>query len=176
MTDERLKKSEGSIRESRAMTDRPVTENRDVTDQDRLDMFRMQHFQHVLPDLPQLPGYHVCWLTTTNNSDSLMSRMRLGYEPLLPEDIPGLEFQFAQSAENPGWISLNEMVAAKIRYNLYAGFMKHAHHDEPNSEEAKIAQVGDRIRADSNGVTAARDVGDGMEEMRLAKAAPRDWG
>ena len=52
--DERLKKSVGDGRGDRAMVDRAVTENREISDSDRLDMFRQQFFQASLPDLPKI--------------------------------------------------------------------------------------------------------------------------
>ena len=76
MSDLRTKKSEDPARVSRGMEDRPVTENRVVSDQDRLDMFRMSLHQSALPDLPEIPGYHVCWLTTANPRDSSLPRLR----------------------------------------------------------------------------------------------------
>ena len=76
--DERLKKSVGDGRGDRAMVDRAVTEDREISDSDRLDMFRQQFFHASLPDLPKIPGYHVCWLTTTNPRDTINMRMRLG--------------------------------------------------------------------------------------------------
>ena len=66
MTDERLNKSAGTNRNNRAMTDRAVTQNREVTEDERVEMFRQSFFQSSLPDLPKLPGWHCCWLTTTN--------------------------------------------------------------------------------------------------------------
>ena len=77
MTDERLKKSAGENRNSRAMTDRAVTENREITENERVEMFRQQFFQSSLPDLPKIPGWHMCWLTTTNPRDSVQMRIRL---------------------------------------------------------------------------------------------------
>ncbi len=47
MTDLRTKKSEDPGRTSRGMEDRPVTENRVMSDQDRLDMFRTAHSQNL---------------------------------------------------------------------------------------------------------------------------------
>ena len=41
MTDERLKKSAGDNRTSRAMEGRAVTENREITDDERVEMFRL---------------------------------------------------------------------------------------------------------------------------------------
>ena len=40
MTDERLNKSAGTNRNNRAMTDRAVTQNREVTEDERVEMFR----------------------------------------------------------------------------------------------------------------------------------------
>ena len=56
--DERLKKELGAGRGSRAMSDRAVTERRDISDDDRLQMFQQALFNDALPDLPNLPGYH----------------------------------------------------------------------------------------------------------------------
>jgi hypothetical protein len=91
-TDERLKKSADEGRENRAMTDRVITENREVSENERVEMFRQNLFQSSLPDLPDLPGWHMCWLTTTNSRDSIQMRIRLGYEPVKPEDVPGWEY------------------------------------------------------------------------------------
>ena len=61
MTDERLKKSAGDNRQSRAVEDRTKTENRALSDDERVEMFRQQFFQSSLPDLPKIPGWHMCW-------------------------------------------------------------------------------------------------------------------
>ena len=49
MTDERFRKSAGEGRDSRAMKDRAVTENREISDDERVAMFRQQFFQSSLP-------------------------------------------------------------------------------------------------------------------------------
>ena len=54
MSDERLKKTADVARVNRAEQDRPATENREVTDEERLEMFRQQFFQSSLPDLPKI--------------------------------------------------------------------------------------------------------------------------
>ena len=86
MSDERIKKSSGGNRVNRAMQDRPVTSNREVSEDERVEMFRQQFFQSSLPDLPEIPGWHLCWLTTTNPRDSIQQRIRLGYEPVKSEE------------------------------------------------------------------------------------------
>jgi len=99
MNDERLKKSPDLVRQSRGATDRNVTEERAISDDDRVEMFRSQFFNEALPDLPKIPGFHTCWLTTTNPRDSIQQRIRLGYEPIKAEDVPGWEYVTIKTGE-----------------------------------------------------------------------------
>ena len=70
--DDRLKKEQLSVsRRDRAMDDRQATENRELSDDERLEMFRMQLYNDALPNIPDIPGFHVCWLTTTNKNDTI---------------------------------------------------------------------------------------------------------
>jgi len=136
--DERLKKTADTARRSRAMEDRRVTENRELSDDDRIEMFRNAFYQHALPDLPEIPGYHVCWLTTTNPRDSVQSRMRLGYEVVKPEEVPGWEYATLKTGEYAGCIGVNEMIAAKLPDRLYYRLMREAHHDAPLREQERV--------------------------------------
>jgi hypothetical protein len=165
-TDERLKKELGVGRQSRGMEDRQVTENREVTDDDRLEMFRMQMHNDALPDLPEMPGYHVCWLTTTNPRDPIQRRMRLGYEPIKAEDVPGMEFASVKTGEWSGLIGVNEMIAFKLPLSLYQKFMQEAHHDAPLREENKLAETAEIMRQQAEGSGSTLFEGDGLMEMR----------
>jgi len=169
--DDRLKRELGVARRARAMDDRQVTENRTVTDEERLEMFRMQMHNDALPDLPPIPGYHVCWLTTTNPRDPIQRRTQLGYEPVRPEDAPGLEFATQKSGEYVGFIAVNEMLAFKLPESLYQAFMKEAHYDAPLREENKLAETAEFMRqqAEQSGGRLIED--DGMEDLRFS--APR---
>ena len=165
-TDERLKKELGVGRQSREMGDRQVSENREVTDDDRLEMFRMQMHNDALPDLPDMPGYHVCWLTTTNSRDPIQRRMRLGYEPIKAEDVPGMEFASVKTGEWSGLIGVNEMIAFKLPMSLYQKFMQEAHHDAPLREENKLAETAEIMRQQAEGSGSTLFEGDGLQEMR----------
>lgn len=168
-TDTRLGDRElGDLRESRAMNDRATTENRELTDSQRLDEFRSQFFQSALPDLPKIPGYHVCWLTTTNPRDSIQGRMRLGYEPIRAEEIPGWEHASLKSGDWEGCVGVNEMVAFKLPEHLYEQFMRYNHFDQPNEEEEKLAEA--RRRAEVEASQVARvpvkfEAEEGQSEM-----------
>lgn len=137
-TDSRVKKLEEDSRESRAMSDRHIAEDREQSDELRLQEYRKSFYQSALPDLPKIAGYHVCWLTTTNPRDSIASRLRLGYEPIKPEDIPGWENASIKSGEHAGLIGVNEMLAFKIPIELYEMYMKETHHTQPLYEEQKL--------------------------------------
>lgn len=165
-TDERLKKELGVGRQSREMEDRQVIENREVTDDDRLEMFRAQLFNDALPDLPNIPGYHMCWLTTTNPRDPIHRRIQLGYEPIKAAEVPGMEFASIKTGEWAGMIGVNEMIAFKLPETLYQRFMQEAHHDAPLREENKLAETAEIMRQQAEGSGSTLFEGDGMMEMR----------
>jgi hypothetical protein len=165
-TDERLKKELGVGRQSREMEDRQVTQNREVTDDDRLEMFRAQLFNDALPDLPNIPGYHMCWLTTTNPRDPIHRRIQLGYEPIKAAEVPGMEFASIKTGEWAGMIGVNEMIAFKLPETLYQRFMQEAHHDAPLREENKLAETAEIMRQQAEGSGSTLFEGDGLMEMR----------
>jgi len=136
--DDRLKKEIGAGRRSRALDNRSVTEDRVRTDDDRLAMFRQQMFNDALPDLPPIPGHHVCWLTTTNPRDSIHRRMMLGYTPVTLEDAPGLDHSTLKTGEYAGLLGINEMIAFKLPMHLYEAYMQEAHHIKPAQEAERL--------------------------------------
>lgn len=168
--DNRLKRAEGfdvvGRRETRGASDRRVTENREISEDDRLEMFRNQLFNDALPDLPEIPGYHLCWLTTTNPRDPIHRRMQLGYEAVKPEEVPGMEYASVKTGEWTGFIGVNEMLAFKLPQSLYEKFMQEAHHNAPLREEDKLAEVADMMREQAARAGAALIEGDGMQDMR----------
>lgn len=159
-------------REARELQDRAATENREISDSDRLATFQNSFFQSALPDLPQMEGFHVCWLTTTNPRDPIVGRMRLGYELIRAQDVPGYETLAGdKSAPFPGVISVNEMVAARLPIHLYKMYMTEAHHTQPAEEERKLSSVLDTIREQAEGRKFKVDVEEGT--AALGKAIPR---
>lgn len=168
--DNRLKKpSDFDVvgrRETRGAEDRTVTQRRDLSEDDRLEMFRNQLFNDALPDLPEIPGYHLCWLTTTNPRDPIHRRMQLGYEPVKPEEVPGMEYASVKTGEYAGFIGVNEMLAFKLPQSLYEKFMQEAHHNAPLREEDKLAEVAEIMREQAARAGAALIEGDGMQDLR----------
>lgn len=153
-------------RAGRDAEDRTVTERRDLTDDERLDLFRNTLFKEVLPDLPDIPGYHVCWLSTEHSSDTIPSRLRLGYEPVKPSDIPGFEHATLKSGEYAGYVGVKEMIAFKIPLHLYKSYMQHAHHELPAQQVESIEAQIDALKGQAERDGGRIVEGDGMEELR----------
>jgi hypothetical protein len=166
MNDERLKKSIDPARQSRQAEDRPATQDRKISDDDRVEMFRQQFFNDVLPDLPKIPGYHLCWLTTANPRDSIQQRIRLGYELLRPDDIPGWEYVTLKTGEWSGYVGVNEMIAAKLPLSLYQRFMEEAHHNAPLGEDEKLTSMNESMKEQAEAQGGRLIEGDGLKALR----------
>lgn len=171
MTDERLKKSAGEGRRNREMVDRPITENRELTNDERVAMFRQQFYQSALPDLPKIPGWHTCWLTTTNPRDTVQARIRLGYEPVKPEDVPGWEYATLKTGDWAGFIGVNEMLAFKLPMELYKAYMEEAHFNAPLREEEKLTDTARFLEEQAAASKSRIDMGDGVRELGQQKEA-----
>jgi hypothetical protein len=144
--DDRLKKELSVSRQPRETQDRRVTQNREISEDERLEMFRMQLYNDALPNIPDIPGYHVCWLTTTNKGDTIQHRLRLGYDLIRAEDVPGMELVTMKTGEYAGCVAVNEMIAAKLPLSLYYRYMQEAHHDAPMREENKLEETAQLMR------------------------------
>lgn len=172
MSDERLKKIADPARQPRALQNREVTEDRQLSDDDRVEMFRQQFYQSALPDLPAIPGYHTCWLTTTNPRDSVQARMRLGYEPIKPEDAPGYEYITLKTGEYAGFIGVNEMLAFKLPLRLYQAFMEEAHFNAPAREDEKLVAMTEAMQEQAERAGGRLIEGDGMADLRKVPERP----
>jgi len=170
--DGRLKKSIDTVRENRSLRDRVATEDRNLSDDDRLEMFRAQFFNAALPDLPRIPGFHLCWLTTSNPRDSVTGRLRLGYELLKAEDVPGYEAVTIRTGEYVGCIGVNEMIAAKLPERLYQKYMVEAHHDAPAREDEKLTDTIRSIQEQAQRLRANVEIEDGMKEIGASRPVP----
>lgn len=136
--DSRLGRDDSETRQHRESNDREVTGNRELNDNERLDALRS--IQTHLPDLPPIDGFHLCWLTTTNPRDPIHGRLRLGYQLIRAEEIPGFEHASLKTGEYAGCVGVNEMLAAKIPEHLYNEYMKELHYRQPAAEEQKLTE------------------------------------
>jgi hypothetical protein len=117
-----------------------------ISMRERLEAFRDKWANNALPDIQPgvLPGWHLCWLSTTNNYDSIDKRMALGYEPVKASDL-GKGFEGLgkmSSGKFEGCISCNEMVLFKLPEEVYQEVMRMMHLEDPLEHQRNItAQV-----------------------------------
>jgi hypothetical protein len=71
------------------ISDRSKGDESDIARRERLDAFRDKWANSALPEVPNgaIPGYHFCWLSTTNTYDSIDKRVALGYEPVKASEL-----------------------------------------------------------------------------------------
>lgn len=156
----------------RETVERDFTEDREITDAERLELFRSSMQQSVLPDLPPMPGYHSFWATTNNPRDTVSQRMRLGYRPVLIAETPGWEGIGVTAGNVAGVVSVNEMIAMRVPERLYQDYMREVHHIAPLAEEEKLKAVTEQMREELD-MRGARvvEIGDGTASV-VQRARP----
>lgn len=176
MTDSRLKKSlTAGGRTNRASRDelRESPEDKFVSSDERRQMWKDEWTQSALPNAPDIPGWHVCWLSTTNSYDSIDKRIRLGYRPVMADEVPGFENNRVKAGEHVGYVACNEMLLYKIPMDLYQDIMAHFHHDAPLEEANKIrVQAEQQVGRDSSGKRLGMVEGEGLGDIDKPVAAP----
>ena len=125
---------------------RTTASDEDIQRRDRLEAFRDKWQNSALPDLPKdaIPGFHLCWLSTTNTYDSIDKRMALGYEPVKAGEL-GKGFEALgkmSSGKFEGCVSCNEMILFKLPEEIYQEVMRMLHLEDPLEHQRNItAQV-----------------------------------
>lgn len=173
--DNRLKKSMGAGRENRAATvdkSRLAPEEKFASSEERRRMFRSEWLQEALPTPPEIPGFHLCWLSTTNQYDPIHKRLRMGYTPVKVEEVPGFENYRVKAGEMEGFVACNEMILYKMPEELYQQIMQELHHNAPLEEQEKVKVQQDQLlnARDSHGRSLGMVEGDGMNFDQTAKA------
>lgn len=135
--------------------------------------------QAALPTPPQIPGWHLAWLTTTSQYDTIQVRMRRGYLPVQPSELPGFDAGGQISAAHGNAIACNEMVLFKIKDEFFQAYMREFHHKRPAREEQAIYErtMGQASETDSSGRTLLREEdGNGFTQLGknpATQGAPR---
>ena len=114
----------------------------EVVRRERLDAFWDKWANTALPDIPAglVPGMHLCWLSTTNQYDSIDKRIALGYEPVKAAEL-GKGFENLgkmSSGKFEGCVSCNEMVLFKIPEDIYQEVMRMLHLEDPLEHQRNV--------------------------------------
>ena len=149
--DDRMLDRAQEVRDRASFTDPDEKARRE-----RLDAFRDRWQNSALPEIPKdlLPGFHLCWLSTTNTYDSIDKRMALGYEPVKASEL-GKGFEGLgkmSSGKFEGCVSCNEMVLFKLPEDIYQEVMRMLHLEDPLEHQRNItAQVRDTAQGNKGG-------------------------
>ena len=165
--EQRLKKSiTAGGRHTRASEDhsRLPAEEQFASTQDIDQMWSDEWTQSALPKVPDIPGFHLCWLSTTNSYDTIDKRIRLGYTPVLADELPGFENYRVKAGEHVGHISCNEMLLFKIPMDLYQRVMTHFHYQKPMEATQAIMERMEELQqgVDSSGHRLLKTEGEGF--------------
>ena len=153
---------------------RNTTSDEDIKRRERLEAFRDKWANSALPDLPKdaIPGFHLCWLSTTNQYDSIDKRLALGYEPVKAAEL-GKGFEALgkmSSGKFEGCVSCNEMVLFKLPEEIYQEVMRMLHLEDPLEHQRNITAA---VRSTSQEGKGGRSILEGgiLEmEKEAAKA------
>lgn len=175
--DSRLKKTlNAGGRESRSSQDlsRAAPEEAFISKQERRKMWSDEWTQSALPKVPEIPGWHLCWLSTTNGYDSIDKRMRLGYVPVRADELPGFDNYRVKAGEDIGFIACNEMRLYKLPMEIYQEVMTQMHHDAPNEESDKVQVQVEQLQGnrDSSGKSLGSVEGEGFGNLNRSIQTP----
>jgi hypothetical protein len=141
---------------------RVTANDEDVKRRERLEAFRDKWQNSALPDLPKdaIPGFHLCWLSTTNQYDSIDKRLALGYEPVKAAEL-GKGFESLgkmSSGKFEGCVSCNEMVLFKLPEEIYQEVMRMLHLEDPLEHQRNITAA---VRSSSQEGKGGRSILEG---------------
>jgi hypothetical protein len=179
--DSRLKKTlNAGGRESRSSQDlsRAAPEEAFISKQERRKMWSDEWTQSALPKVPEIPGWHLCWLSTTNGYDSIDKRMRLGYVPVKADELPGFDNYRVKAGEDIGFIACNEMRLYKLPMDVYQEVMTQMHHEAPKEEADKVQIQVEQLQGnrDSSGKSLGSVEGEGFGNLNRNVQAPVFYG
>lgn len=168
---------DGTEREPRA--GREAEENREISDDERLEMFLSTFVNSTLPEMPAINGFHLCWLSTTNTKDTIHARLRIGYVLVKPEEVPGWQNLKLNNGDYAGYVGVNEMVLAKLSDRLFQRFMAEVHHNLPLKEASKLRYQAEGWKGQAQAKGANLLIEEGLSNIDQHRPTPDftnpDW-
>lgn len=158
------------VGESLAAQDHPVVGDAELSDAELLRRYRVSLSSNILPALPKLEGYHVCWVPPESNNiyDTVDYRKGIGYSIVKQEEIPNFTSPSNRAGQYEGCVSHNELIMMKLPLKLYQMYAMDTHHTQPNEQERVIKQNIVNLQ-DPEGKNVARDLHEMSGINRLAR-------
>lgn len=151
---------------SEADTDRINKDGTAMTMEERKALLRNEWSSDILPQINGEPGWHYCWLSTTNSSDPIYRRLQMGYELVPFEQMAYLGVKNrAMSGEFEGCVAVNEMILARIHEELFQEIMLINHYEKPLGEEELLKANAVLPDTDSEGNQIGQVFGDGIKNL-----------
>lgn len=151
----------------------PLSDDAERTRADYIKAFAQEMYNNILPETPKIPGYHTCWISTTNTSDTPQRREAHGYTRVRPDDLPGYDHITLTQGSFAGCIGLNEMILMKLPVDLWHAFMKISHEDRPYEQENTVRDVVRYLQEQARDGGGDVYLGTGMDAlMRSQRRSP----
>ena len=144
---------------------------------ERLNMLRNEWQQTALPTPPEIPGWHQFWASTSNSSDTIHRRQKLGYVPVKKAEHPDFKIEKTNSGDYADYITCNEMLLMKIPMDIYLDIMTVFHHELPSDEEKSIREQVENRKEELNsraGKEVIKNAGEGFSNLGAARKARFD--
>lgn len=176
----------GTIQGSRAMqsrdyqsdTARPsrdTIQNRELSDEEFQRRMRDTQGGALMPSVPAIPDYHVCWAVgnLSTSGGSYREYMSKGYTFVDPSEVPGFVFDpvTERGSAMAGKIMHKELVLMKLPERQYQMLMQEFHHRQPQELERGIVESAKgKLAVEGSGLV---DVESGTAQLGKARAIKR---
>lgn len=145
-------------------------------DPERRRRIREKWGESVLPNLPERPGWHRCWVSTTHTIDTPQRRRRFGYSFVKMEDVRQAgwtaDVDAVKDGTFAGCVMWRELVAMEIPQEDYLDYMQEFHSDQPYEAGRSLLdgldELADTARSKGGRVTLEGS----MEEFRQRILTP----
>lgn len=152
---------------------------------ERMQIIRQELDGNILPDINQEkprgydPEMHYFWASTTNQTDTVYKRQRLGYEFVKASDFPDMTAEFGvKEGQFQGCISIREMLLMKIPKVIANEILRINHHEKPLQEEMRLkANAVDSSVQDKEGKRLGQiaDEDQGFQQIVNERRAPKSF-
>jgi hypothetical protein len=158
------------VESSHASQDLSVKSDAELSDAELLRRYRVSLTSNILPELPRIEGFHVCWVPMTSNNiyDTVDYRRGIGYSVVKQEEVPGFKSPSNRAGEYEACVSHNELILMKLPSRLFQLYSVDTHHNQPNDQERVIQQNIVQMR-DNEGNSIVRDTHEMTGINRLAR-------